>query len=241
LSAFLSTLDRYARKEHNSSERAYGSPLSNKLKEALKRFDVKKTSMDSISKLFLLESPFRLPVPRLLMIEELTSKDVTIDFGKKENHELHTRDLIKICSSNKDAWNKLGISEVMESVVAEEDRRKMERAKKREQKKSSTSPSPKANTKAPSKPKVTRSPEADFARAQKEEAAERKQRQEEKNAERKQQQKKKAFKAKKEKKKNYQAEKRRLEWEAKRPSNDGKRARDAQRALDDFTKNNKGK
>ena len=122
----------------------------------------------------------------------------------------------------------------------------MERAKKREQKKSSTSPSPKTNTKAPSKPKVTRSPEADFARAQKEEADERKKREQDRasKAEKKNTKKKKTTKKKatpEDNKNAYFSELQRRQREANRSGLTAKQSREAKAALARFVKANKGK
>ena len=121
------------------------------------------------------------------------------------------------------------------------DKRKVERAKKREQKKSSTSPSPKANTKAPSKPKVTRSPEEDFERAQNKEAAARKQREQDRasKAEKKTTKKKATPVNDKEA---YVSELRRRVGEVDRTARlGGKASRKAQRDLVNFKKANKGK
>jgi hypothetical protein len=91
-------------------------------------------------------------------------------------------------------------------------------------------------SKAPSKHKVTRA-ELDFLKAENK-----------KDAEREQQRKEKASKANKDKwkkrkddKRHYLRELRKLEKDANRTSWDGKKGRDAKRALDDYKRANKGK
>jgi hypothetical protein len=56
--------------------------------------------------------------PRLLLVDELVSKEVKIDFMGYDPRFCHTDALISICSTNKDAWLKLGISGLMESLIA---------------------------------------------------------------------------------------------------------------------------
>ena len=99
-----------------------------------------------------------------------------------------------------------------------------------------------AKAKGPSKPKVTRSPEADFERAQKEEAAARKQREQDRASKaEKKNTKKKA--TREDDKKVYFNELQRLEREVNRTARHqgAKASRNAQRDLDNFKKANKGK